>query len=340
MGLATGDAMAFAGMQPRPVVERVDPSSSAYGKLQKDDIVLAVSANGETSNYPTAKVFTDRVIAAGKAGAKITITVLRGGQELVVPGLAANVYIDGLTRGLGISVRSDLDHAVLSQPLSDSPAAAIPAGSAIRQVNGVEVAAWSDVLRELRKAQAGKPVTITAVPPLTQAAQQYTLSLTPADVTTLASMRYSVELALRDMRDSRTTTNPLVAAWWGITETRDSILQVYLTLSRLIEGSVPKTGVVGPLGMFQMGTQIASQGVDYLLWFLAIISANLAVVNFLPIPVVDGGHFLFLAIEKLRGRPVSERTMVVAQWCGLALIGFVFVFVTYQDILRLITVKM
>jgi regulator of sigma E protease len=123
-----------------------------------------------------------------------------------------------------------------------------------------------------------------------------------------------------------------------VQETRDSILQVYLTLSRLIEGSVPVNGVVGPVGMFQMGTKVASQGMDYLLWFLAIISANLAVVNFLPIPVVDGGHFLFLTIEKLRGKPVPDRIIAMATWCGLALIGFVFVAVTCQDILRMLTV--
>jgi regulator of sigma E protease len=74
------------------------------------------------------------------------------------------------------------------------------------------------------------------------------------------------------------------------------------------------------------------------LWFLAIISANLAVVNFLPVPVVDGGHFMFLTIEKLRGKPVSERAMVMAQYVGLAMILTLFVAVTYQDIMRLITV--
>jgi regulator of sigma E protease len=61
-------------------------------------------------------------------------------------------------------------------------------------------------------------------------------------------------------------------------------------------------------------------------------------VNFLPIPVVDGGHFLFLIIEKLQGKPVSEKTMVVAQYIGLGLIGAVFLMVTYQDILRMLTV--
>jgi len=66
-----------------------------------------------------------------------------------------------------------------------------------------------------------------------------------------------------------------------------------------------------------------------------MISANLAVVNFLPIPIVDGGLFTFLVIEKLQGRPLSPRTQSIAQVVGLALIVSVFLFVTYQDIMRM-----
>ncbi|HEX2973049.1 MAG TPA: site-2 protease family protein, partial [Tepidisphaeraceae bacterium] len=74
---------------------------------------------------------------------------------------------------------------------------------------------------------------------------------------------------------------------------------------------------------------------DWLIWFLAMISANLAVVNFLPIPIVDGGLFTFLIIEKLAGRPLSARAQTVAQIIGLAIILSVFLLVTYQDIARI-----
>jgi regulator of sigma E protease len=66
-----------------------------------------------------------------------------------------------------------------------------------------------------------------------------------------------------------------------------------------------------------------------------MISANLAVVNFLPIPIVDGGQFLFLIAEKVMGRPLSKRAQEIAQFAGLALILSVFVMVTYNDIARL-----
>jgi regulator of sigma E protease len=66
-----------------------------------------------------------------------------------------------------------------------------------------------------------------------------------------------------------------------------------------------------------------------------MISANLAVVNFLPIPIVDGGLFTFLVLEKIKGKPLSARTHQIAQFVGITLLLCVFLLVTYQDIARL-----
>jgi regulator of sigma E protease len=66
-----------------------------------------------------------------------------------------------------------------------------------------------------------------------------------------------------------------------------------------------------------------------------MISANLAVVNFLPIPIVDGGLFTFLIVEKIKGRPLSAKTQTIAQFVGMAVLLCVFLLVTYQDIARL-----
>src|SRR6185369_1567271 len=127
---------------------------------------------------------------------------------------------------------------------------------------------------------------------------------------------------------------PLQAAAWGVTETRDFILQFYLTLRRIFGGSVGADNLMGPIGIFTNGAKVAFRGWDWLTWFLSMISANLAVVNFLPIPIVDGGLFVFLLLEKSMGRPLSPRAQSIAQIVGLALILSVFLFVTYQDINR------
>lgn len=333
------EGIAPAGMQPRPVIVGIDERSSSFGKLKDDDIVIAISSNGDTLNYPSVNSLMQWIRSAGEAGSKMTLTVLRGDKEVTVADVVANLRIDKSTKGLGIGIGVDQDHAVLSQAVKGSTAAALPAGSTILAVDGTGVKTWSDVIKDLRKVEAGKTVVITASQSMDKASSAYAIELRPADVQYLANMRYTADIVLKDMRDARKTTNPLLAAWWGVDETRDSIRQVYVTLKRLIEGSVPLSGMAGPLGMAQMGVRVASQGLDYLLWFLAIISANLAVVNFLPIPVVDGGHFLFLIIEKIQGKPISEKTMAVAQYIGLGLILAVFVLVTYQDVLRWMTIN-
>ena len=73
-----------------------------------------------------------------------------------------------------------------------------------------------------------------------------------------------------------------------------------------------------------------------LVYFFGIINVLLAIFNLLPIPLTDGGHIMFLAIEKLRGRRLSERAMEIAAYVGLALVLTIFIYATYADILRLL----
>ena len=125
---------------------------------------------------------------------------------------------------------------------------------------------------------------------------------------------------------------PLAAIDRGIAESRRVMMQTYLTFLRLFQGSVQVTHLKGPVGIAHLGTQIASQGLIWVLFFMALISINLAVINFLPLPIVDGGQFLMLCYEGLRGRPVPIVIQNVATMAGLLLIGFVFLYVTFNDI--------
>ena len=74
-----------------------------------------------------------------------------------------------------------------------------------------------------------------------------------------------------------------------------------------------------------------------LVYFLGILSLQLALLNILPIPVLDGGHLLFLAIERIKGSPVSQRTLAIAQYIGFGLIITLVIYATRNDIMRLLT---
>ncbi len=96
----------------------------------------------------------------------------------------------------------------------------------------------------------------------------------------------------------------------------------------------PKT-ISGPVGILDITYAAASQGIGDLLLLLALISVNLAIINFLPIPITDGGHVVFLLYEKVRGRRMSEAVQGKLMWAGLVFILLVFVFATWNDLLRL-----
>jgi regulator of sigma E protease len=99
-----------------------------------------------------------------------------------------------------------------------------------------------------------------------------------------------------------------------------------------VRKNISPSELSGPGGILTAGYMVAEKGTTRLVWFLSIISANLAVMNFLPIPIVDGGLFTFLIIEKIKGSPISPRVQAIAQVVGLALLLSVFLFATYQDV--------
>lgn len=122
----------------------------------------------------------------------------------------------------------------------------------------------------------------------------------------------------------------------GIHKTYSFIEQVYLTIKRMVvTRSVGVENLSGPLGIVSIGGDIARAGFLKFLYFMAIISANLAVINFLPLPIVDGGLMVFLIIEKIKGSPVSIRVQVATQMIGVFLLLGVFLFITYNDALRI-----
>jgi regulator of sigma E protease len=130
--------------------------------------------------------------------------------------------------------------------------------------------------------------------------------------------------------------NPLRAMSMGFSETKKMIVMTYLTIDRLFRGTVGVDQLRGPIGIVDIGAKILPKGFMYFVFFLGMISVNLAVINFLPLPIVDGGLFLFLVYEKFKGRPPSLRFQHVATIVGLCLLGVVFLVTFYNDIARLV----
>lgn len=107
-------------------------------------------------------------------------------------------------------------------------------------------------------------------------------------------------------------------------------------LKQLVTGQVSSKLLGGPLFIARQSGKEASRGMSRLLLFMALLSVNLAILNVLPIPVLDGGHLVFLLIEKILGRPPSMKARIIAQQVGMLALLTLIVFVTYNDILRIL----
>ena len=92
--------------------------------------------------------------------------------------------------------------------------------------------------------------------------------------------------------------------------------------------------LAGPVGILHMSYKVAQEGLMQFVYFLALININLAFVNLLPIPILDGGHLLFVAIEGARGKRLSERAMEIAQFAGMAVLLALLLFAMYADFSR------
>ena len=95
-----------------------------------------------------------------------------------------------------------------------------------------------------------------------------------------------------------------------------------------------KESVTGPIGIFMVTSKAAYAGIMYVLSLMAILSISLAIFNLLPIPILDGGHILFLIIEKIRGKVVSEKIYELFTQIGLALLVALMAFVVYNDAVK------
>ena len=122
----------------------------------------------------------------------------------------------------------------------------------------------------------------------------------------------------------------------GLTCSLDMTKQLYVTTKRLLSGEVAASNLGGIITISRVSYQFAQWGPSRFFYFLALLSLNLAFVNILPIPVLDGGHLMFLGIEAIKGSPVSPRIFSYSQMLGLVFVLALVVFVTYNDIVRLL----
>jgi regulator of sigma E protease len=145
--------------------------------------------------------------------------------------------------------------------------------------------------------------------------------------------RIGVGIVMRAVRYER--YNPLQAMGYGTVRTWDMTVLTAKGLWKLVTLQLPLSNLGGPIQIAAEGERQRREGLPSLAQFTAIISVNLAVLNLLPVPMLDGGHLLFFVIEGILGRPVSLKKREAAQQLGLVLLLLLMVFAIYNDLVRI-----
>jgi regulator of sigma E protease len=223
-------------------------------------------------------------------------------------------------------------------------------GATILAINGVSVATFAEIREALRattKPNSKEPTTVSVRlrrfastgGSASDADEVIAWTISPKDIAAVHALGWASPISPGAFKTEEVllkASSPADALRMGFIETRRVMLSTYSTFVRLYQGTVKVEHLKGPVGIAHLGTLVAGRGFIWLLFFLALISVNLAVVNFLPLPIVDGGQFLFLVFEQLRGKPAPLAVQSAATLAGLVLIGCVFLLVTYNDIRTLL----
>jgi regulator of sigma E protease len=129
--------------------------------------------------------------------------------------------------------------------------------------------------------------------------------------------------------------NPISALWHGVVRTWDMTVLTVKGLWKVVWGDIDRSNIGGPIQIAAEAGRQAKEGLGSLALFTAIISVNLAVLNLLPVPMLDGGHLFFFVVEALMGRPISLKKREAAQQLGFVLLMLLMVYALYNDLVRI-----
>ncbi len=203
--------------------------------------------------------------------------------------------------------------------------AGIKSGDEILSVDGQEVETWKDFTDKLRTVEAGQDVLIkyrrgdkigevTLSPTYNEQEQRILIGVHSSVVYEEKTLPESLELAIE--------------------HTKEITVMMLDSIAMLFREPEQTENLAGPIGIVQMSGQVAERGFIPLLNFAALLSINLGIINLLPVPVLDGGHFVNLFIEAVRGKPLGSKAVAYTQRIGIALLLMLMLFATKNDLVR------
>jgi len=220
-------------------------------------------------------------------------------------------------------------------PGSAAAEAGFEAGDRIVSIDGEAVEWFSDLVRIV----SVQPEMLLKIK-VRRGDDEFVLTATPKRHQQLGAEGKTVEIGLLGVRYDPQQMhyerqNPLMAVWLGIQQTASLTEKTLSFLGQVISGRQGTEGIGGPLRIVQYAGITFQSGIENFILFLAVLSINLGLINLFPIPILDGGHLLFFAVEAIRGRPLGPQAQEYGFRFGLILVLILMIFVTWNDLLQL-----
>ena len=326
----------------RPVINNVVAESpAARAGLETGDVVVAVDGTRVASWSDINRLIGDRrgkpvALAVRRADRTFDVTVTP--QTKVAKDLLGDdtPYYD-----VGFSGLPPLK-AVVGEVADGYPAkkAGMQKGDRIVAINGQPVDSWNTMKTIIAQSRGASlnirlvrgdrtlivhlvPVLVSDENMLGEKVDSYRIGISTPGVDIPPADRITIK------------RGPLDAVSEGVDQTYQISRLTVLSIGKLIKGTVSTKTLGGPIMIAEMAGQQAKAGLTNLIFFIAVLSINLAVLNFLPIPVLDGGHLMFFCIEAVMRRPINTRMRELAQQAGIFILILLMIFVFYNDITRL-----
>ncbi len=318
-----------------PVVTATPQSMAAKAGIQPGDRILSIDGQAVSTWTDAMDVVTNALL--GRAPLMLTVSGSNHQPRQVAlplnelpPGEDLGQYLD--TLGLQPSPPPAIAATVV--PGKPAALAGMHVDDRITGVNGQPVENYA-TLQKLVPAEASKSPHLSLSilrgdKPMTLSvdAQREALEGQPvnwvigvgAPATELVTLRYG---PIKALRASLNTT-------WHNTA------QTFNMLGKMLTGQASTRNLSGVIGIASVANASANMGLAWFLQFLALVSLSLAILNLLPIPILDGGHLLYYVVELVKGSPVSEQVMIVGQYIGLALLFSLMGLAFYNDIHRML----
>ena len=323
----------------KPEIGEVEPGTiAAEAGFQSGDLVLAV----DERPTQTWSAFWLSTLSEGIDGDDLRVRVQdRDGNERVrvLEGdqLARLEPGQGFLDAVGLQRASPAIPAVIGEIVPGDPAAeaGLEVGDQILQIDGTEIDDWQELV-EIVQAHPDQRLNMT----VQRGAEQISLSIRPraAEVDGELSGRIGAGVQIADdllaEQEVWVYYGPIEAAGQAARRVVDVSVLTLQIVGKMLVGAASVENISSPIGIANAAGQTASYGLTSFAQFLALLSVSLGLVNLFPIPVLDGGHLLYFAIEGVTGRPLSEALQQQGQRIGIALLISLMTLAFYVDIAR------